>query len=131
MRSSRTHVVLANLVDFSLSVFREALQRDDILLTPLHSTPLLTTKRWHLEVTRHNECPTVLPRARIPLVALGQSGHRNSEESSGCAGYEGRRVGRLLSGGTCEPASKEKEEEESRNSFLLVMSGGIREALEM
>lgn len=45
MRNSRPHVVLStNLVGFSLSVFS-----------------LLIAKRQHLEVTKHNECPTVLP----------------------------------------------------------------------
>lgn len=96
MRSSRPHVVLANLVDFSLSVLS-----------------LLIAKRWHLQHTRHSECPTVLLRARIPLMAQGQNGHGNSEEISGCARYEGRGVGSLLSGGICEPASRRKKKKRS------------------
>lgn len=68
-------------------------------------------------------------RARIPLRAKVGTGIQRSPQNG--PDMRGGRVGRLLSGGTSEPASKEKEEEESRNSFLLVMSRGISEALEM
>ena len=62
-------------------------------------------------------------------MAQGQSEHRSLEETSGCATYDSG--GWLLSGGTCEPASKAEEQEECRNGFLLVMSRDISEALEM
>lgn len=66
--------------------------------------------------------------AGIPPMAQGQSRHRGWEETSGSARYDSK--GWLLGGRTCEPASKE-EVEESRSDFLLMMSGGISEALEM
>lgn len=108
MRNSRPNFILTNLADFNLCIlvyFISSLKVDGIF-----------------RIQGRLKCPAMPPKTRIAPTAQAQSGHRSSEEISGCATYDSE--GRLLNGGTCQAAPKQEEEEESR----MVSSWGCQEA---